>query len=238
MNLTYQNVRLDKVHKDVVARLKRFECLSKIRNLDFPMNHLNIVENNLIMMNKYYQDKILIDNKYSPKLDTWLLTLILNYLNSVKAYLNRKIKKIEKQALVNVDKVHILSIIKNNRKKNRDETALDLLVKIRDIFEHEEIKDITLTLTFNEDRINKRIMYQDIDLIKLFNDSFSMIQTMNLDISSYIEKTLTSLDLRHCTLFMNAFHRKYKEKQYTELFPGETPEEIKEYDDLISNLSI
>ncbi|MDR4968773.1 MAG: hypothetical protein RG740_04080 [Acholeplasmataceae bacterium] len=237
MSSNNQNETLDKAHKEIIKRLKRFQYLSNIRNIDFPMNHISIVENNLIMINKYYQERILIDTKYSPKLDMWLVTLIVNYLTSVKAYLNRKIKKVEKQSLIKIDKEHILSIIKNNRKKDRNETSLDRLVKIRDKFEHEEINDISLTLTFHKDKTQKTLMYQDMDLLQLFNDSFRMLKEMNHEISSYIEESLTSLDLRHCASFMNAFHRKYKENQYTELFPEETDEEIKKYDDMICNLS-
>lgn len=87
MSSNNQNETLNKAHKEIIKRLKRFRYLSNIRNIDFPMNHISIVENNLIMINKYYQESILTDNKYSPKLDMWLVTLIVNNLTSVKVVL-------------------------------------------------------------------------------------------------------------------------------------------------------
>lgn len=233
MNLNRNNNTLDKVRKDIINRLKRFDYLSKIRNIDFPMNHISIVENNLIMINEYYKEVILGDKNYKPKLDMWLITLIINYVSSVKAYLNRKIKKIEQQRLTKEDKDRILAIIRNYRKKDRNETPLDHLVTIRDRFEHDEIKDISLTLTFKENGIQKKLYYQDVDILNLFILSLQMLKKMNQEIASYIEITLSSSDSRHCALFMNAFNRYYKKKLYTELMPEETADEIKTYDDMI-----
>lgn len=236
MNLNSQNNTLDKIRKDIVSRLKRFDYLSKIRNIDFPMNHISIVENNLIMINEYYKEVILGDKKYNPKLDMWLITLIINYVSSVKAYLNRKIKKIEQQRLIKEDKDQILAIIRNYRKKDRNETPLDHLVRIRDRFEHEEIKDISLTLTFKENGIQKKLFYQDADILNLFILSFQMLKKMNQEIAAYIEETLVSLDLRQCALFMNAFNRHFNKKPYTLLMPDETESEMKQYDKMIVEL--
>lgn len=237
MKIVDQNNSLDKERRIILEKLKRFEYLSNIRSIDFPMNHLSIVENNLIMINEYYREIIMGDKNYSPTLDMWLVTLIINYVSSVKSYLNRKIKKIEKQKLIKDDKDNILSIVRAHRKKDRKDTSIEKLVEIRDRFEHEEIKDISLTLTFKENGFQKKVYYKDIDLLKLFTDSFSELKDMNSEVAIYIEKTLSSLDLRYCALFMNAFNRHFNKKPYTLLDPEETSDEINTFDNLINTLA-
>ncbi|MCF7931414.1 MAG: hypothetical protein K9L02_07900 [Acholeplasmataceae bacterium] len=223
---------IDKERASTLGKLNRFTYLQSIRNLDFPMNTVSICKINLDVINNYYEKNILLNKNYSPKLDMILITLITNYLSSIKAYLNRKKREIQNRRLINKDLTMLLQIFEKYRKAKRSETKLDQLITIRDQFEHEKISDIVLTITHN----SKRITYKTIDLLELFNDSFDEISQMNKEICVYIEKEMKAINLRNCVLFMNAFNRYYGKKPYSELFPEEATYESDEYDKKILEL--
>ena len=63
------------------------------------------------------------------------------------------------------------------------------------------------------------------------------LDAMNNEIESYINLILDSLNLRQNCLFLNAFFRKHKGRNYTLLFPEETVFEIAMYDEIIERLS-
>ena len=226
---------LDKERSKVLENLKAFDLLSQCRNLDFPNNTLYICATNLEAFSLYYENVVLTDD-YRIKLDYILVTHIINYLSSVKSYLNRKKRAIERTAINGNYKNGLLMIFEKYWKAKRLKTNIDKVIKLRDKFEHEKISGISLHMEMYEDRIEKTLMINETNINKLFIDSFNDLKILDQEINLYIESELRKLNLRHCCLFMNAFNRAYGKNPYIKIFPEETKEEIDHYDKLICAL--
>ena len=221
--------KLQKRRKEVLIRLEKFQNLQKCSNVDFPNNYKYLYENNLKFYHEYYTKCVLKPN-YRIKLDTILVTHIINYLSSVKSYLNRKKKSIETLD-IKYYKNNILKIIEKYwTPKHEILTKIDLLINIRDEFEHSKIDSISLKSIISENEWKKIVMYKEVDLNQLFIDTCAELDRMNKEIENFIAREQEILNLRDCVLFMNAFEKRFNNGTYTIIAPEPTEEEIKQYD--------
>lgn len=220
--------KLEKRRKDVLCRLEKFKSLQKCNNIDFPNNYYYLYENNLKFYLEYC-DKCVSKPNYKIKLDTIIITHILNYLSSVKSYLNRKKQSIE-QLDIKYYKNDILKIIEKYwTPKHIVTTKIDLLISIRDKFEHEKINDISLQSIITPNEWKKFVMYKEIDLNKLFVEAKDELRKMNEEIENFINSEQKTLNLRDCVLFMNSFEKRFNNRTFTNIFPEPTEDEIKKY---------
>ena len=230
-------MKIDKEYKKTLKKMKDFENLSKCRNMDFPNNLDNICRNNLSIFMSYYNKEIKNKIDYKIKFDYMLITFIYNYLASLKSYMNRKKRYIDKN-VPSEYKIEIEAIVQKYWKSNRGLTLLDKLILIRDRMEHENLTSgIVLNVSYYKDHIEQILTIDGIDIVKSFNDIMVSLIGLNKEINDYINKKLGDINLRHCALFLNAFHKKYKKKEFTNLFPEATEHEIIKYDNLIDKLS-
>lgn len=225
---------LEKQYKKSQEQLKLFEQLQKGRNIDFPKNLKNFYLINYKIFKDYYCN-VVCNIKYDLKTDYTLRVLIYNYIASVKSYINRKRRKIEK-IIPSIYLKDVTLIILKYNKAHRKETKIDKLVAIRDVFEHDEIDNISLTKTFYSDHVDYCLKYDNLDLSILFEECNNEIEKMNDEIEKYVQSELDKLNLRYNCLFMNAFYRKFKNETYTNLFPEETKDEKEYFDELINKL--
>lgn len=230
-------MKIDKEYKKTLKKMKNFENLSKCRNMDFPNNLDNICRNNLSIFMSYYNKQIKNKTDYKIKFDYTLITFIYNFLASLKSYINRKKRYIDKNVPSEYKK-EIETIVQKHWKSKRKLTLLDKLILIRDRMEHENLTSgIVLNVSYYKDYIEQILTIDGIDIVKSFNDSMVTLASLNEEINDYINKELSNINLRHCALFLNAFHKKYKKKEFTRLFPEATKHEIIKYENLIDKLS-
>jgi len=228
---------INKKRDEVMERLKNFQALQEYRNMDFPKNLLNVCKNNLQFYFAYFNSVICNKNDYRPKLDTVLVTYIINYLSSVKSYINRKKRSIEGKKVPGIYKNSMLSIIEKYwTKRGQKVTKIDILIEIRDKFEHECIEGISIRTEYNQDSIFKTVMIGEANINALFVDAYKELELMNEEIEKYLKVEMDKINLRDCILFMNAFNRFYNKQVYSLLFPEETEEEIEAYDNLLKEL--
>lgn len=237
--------KLQTEYKLINNKLKNFNSLQNCRNMDFPNNLDKVCKINFNSYFGYYRKTIENNNLYNPKFDYNLITLIYNYVTSVKSYLNRKKRYIEKK-VYSKNKGDVLIIFEKYWKTNRYTTNFDKLVAIRDLMEHENLLNgFSLNRAYYKDYVDTKLMYQlnlkntsiDVDVNALFILSQKNINDMNTEITNYVNDTLHKLNLRDCSLFLNAFYRKFKNENFTQLFPEETIEEMKIYDKIIEDLN-
>lgn len=227
---------LEKKRKQMENRCKNFEKLSKCRNMDFPDNLTHICKINLDILNIYYENKIKGKLNYKLKYDYMLSTVIYNFLASLKSYLNRKKKDIEKR-VPNDNKKDIIAIFEKYWKASRKQTTIDKLIIIRDRMEHNKITSgVILNRTYREDYIEDHLMVDNIEIIPESNNAFNELKKLNEEIGIYIEQELSKLRLRESCLFLNAFNRRFNIKPFTQLIPEETDYEIKLFDEEIERL--
>lgn len=239
--MRYEMSNKDEIHseyKRINDLIVKFRNLQDCSNIDFPKNPINNCKNNLAILIEYYNNKISGNMAYRIKLDTILTTYINNYLTSVKSYLNRKKRSYENANLCTEDKRQILDIFEKYRKSGRQDTILDKIISIRDTFEHDEINNISLQVIINptNEKVTSNLMYKDTNLLGLFLRGHKELESLNGDIEEYILNEQNKINLRHCSLFMNAFHRHFDKEPLTLLFPEETEEEINKYDVIIHKL--
>ena len=172
---------------------------------------------------------------YRFMLDDVLITYVLNYLSCVKGYLNRKIKRIDKNVEAE-NKNAILSIVSTFWHRTRKQTALDTVVEIRNKFEHEKIDGIRLEITINKDKIIKRLMYENYNLIQLFVDAYRELKILDQKIKEFVEKKISDCNLRECALFKIRFSERFKTGYRLVLEPEPTEEEISKMDEYIDDL--
>jgi len=229
-------MELNKKYEEMIKRYNAILDLQKFRNADFPNNTIYLCKNNLSFFIQY-ANRSFSHSSYSPKLDTILVTHILNYLSSYKSYLNRKKRNVECIKATRFKK-EILHIIEKYLTPGRSiNTDVDKLVALRNFFEHEKIDNIKMQTTILEDRVEKSFYYKDNDLIKLFNDAYRQLEVMNTEIENYIGESIKLLNLGEIAMFLNAFNKFYNKPPFTSLSPVPTEEEIKFYDNLIVTLS-
>lgn len=227
---------LEKKKKEIEKSLKNFEKLSKCRNMDFPNNLTQICKINLKLLNDYYETKINENIRYELKYDYILITFIYNFLASLKSYLNRKKKDIERRVPVE-NKQDLLNIFEKYWKAARNQTIIDQLIIIRDRMEHDTITTgIALNRSYWNDHIKDCLVVDNLEIITAANDSLKELERLDLEIKDYIEQQLSKLNLRECCLFLNAFNRHFNKKPFTQLFPEETEYEIRIFDNEIKNL--
>lgn len=227
---------LEKNRKAAIKRLKNFELLSKCRNMDFPNNLTYICKINLDVLKDYYENKIKNNISYKLKFDYVLTTFVYNYLASLKSYLNRKKKDIEKRVPFE-NKKDILDIFEKYWKARRNKTIIDKLIIIRDRMEHDIIiSGIVLNRQYWDNYIEDRLMVDDIEIISATCNAYDEISKLNEEISAYIEKELSKLNLRENCLFLNAFNRKFNKPPFTSLIPEETDLEKQIFDEKIEIL--
>ncbi len=227
---------LENKKKEIEKRLKNFEKLSKCRNLDFPDNLTHICKINLDLLNKYYETKINGKLEYKLKYDYALMTFIYNFLASLKSYLNRKKKDIERRVPVE-NKEYVLKIFERYWKARRNTTIIDRLVNIRDRMEHDKISSgFNLKRTYWQDHIEDHLIVDNLEIVVEANKALEELKKLNTEIEQYIALELSKLKLRECCLFLNAFNRRFKRKPFTQLMPEETLEEIKVFDNEIERL--
>lgn len=226
---------LEKRKRETDERLKTFNSLQEYRNMDFPMNMLLICKNNLAILLDYFT-KAMQNPNYRFKLDTIVQTYIINYLNSVKGYINRKLKTIDHGVRCDY-KNDMVAIIRNYwHKGHKRITSVDKVIELRNCFEHEKIDNITFKTTFNNESIKYNLLYKDEDLLALFIACFCEMESMNKDIEAFIETTLKKCNLYDATMFNNAFIKHFEKGEAALLYPEPTENEIKKYDDLIDVL--
>lgn len=200
-------------------------------------NNIIYLENNLILYRDHIQKNVFGNTHYRIEADTILITHILNYVCQVKAYLNRKKRAIEKNFKY-AYKDEILKIFEKYWKANRRVTKLDVLIMIRDQFEHERLSGFAIQYSFDGKIKREQIMIEDRDISVLFYDAYIEIKKMNSEITDYINQEMRKIDLKHCLHFMYAFHRKYKVEPYhNQVMIPESQEDIILYDKLIKDLS-
>lgn len=227
---------LEKKKKEMERRFKNFKELSNCRDMDFPNNLTHICKINLDILNNYYEYKIKDNLNYQLKYDYLLITFIYNFLASIKSYLNRKKRDIEKR-VPNENKKEILDIFEKYWKKNRRETIIDNLVFVRDKMEHENITSGgVLKRAIWQDRIEDHLLINNIEIIENANKAFKEINNLNNDIDKYIEEKLSKLKLRECSLFLNAFYRRFKNERFIQILPEETELEIETFNNEIEYL--
>ena len=227
---------LENKRKQMENKWKNFYQLSKCRNMDFPENLTHVCRINLDILNSYYENKINGKLNYKLKYDYMLITIIYNFLASLKSYLNRKKKDIEKR-VPNNNKKDIIAIFEKHWKAGRKETNIDKLILIRDRMEHDKIMSgVILNRKHWEDHIEDLLMVDNIEIIPESNNAFNELKKINEEIEKYIEQELSKLKLRESCLFLNAFNRRFNKKPFTQLFPEETDYEIKLFDKEIERL--
>jgi hypothetical protein len=182
-----------------------------------------------------YFNNVVCQQQYELRTDYTIKVLMYNFIASVKSYLNRKQKRIN-LVVPNKYKKSINFICKKFWKAKRNETSLDKLIILRDIFEHEEISKISLNITFWNDHIDYQLRYEDLDLIEICTKSIGELDSMNNEIETLVETELSKLNLRDNTLFLNSFYKKFKAEEYAVLMPEATKEETKHFDELIECL--
>lgn len=228
--------RLEEARKNALYNLNLFGKLQKARNMDFPSNLNYFYKQNYSIFTKYF-DNTVCNLKYNLKTDYTIRVLIYNFVASVKAYLNRKQKRLN-SIIPSEYKDKIYAIFKKHWKASRNETSLDKLIYIRDIFEHEEISNISLVRIIWQDHIDYHLKYHDLDLLEICSKSIDELDSMNKEIERFVEIELSKLNLRDNSLFMNLFYKKFKGKNYTQLIPESTEDETKYFDNLIENLIV
>ena len=226
--------KLEKIKNQIEERYKNGSILQKYRNLDFPNNPKEICRNNLVILHNYF-DGVMSKDNYSVTLDTLVLTYTINYVNSVKGYINRKRKAIEK-GVSSKYKDSILDIIAKYWHKDRNESAFDTVISIRNEFEHNSIDGIKLKITLKKDKTIKQLMLNDIDLLSLFDKSYSEIERLDNEIKNYIEKEIEKCNLWDCVMFKNAFSKRFNGTFKMIMNPEPTQEECLRYDKLIKDL--
>ena len=231
--------KIDKEYKVALDNAKNFSALSQCRHLDFPSNRKEIALKNLQTYLDYYKKIISAElgwRGYHPRGDYVLVTNILNCLSSVKSYLNRKKREIDNKDIIGTYKTGLQNIYAKYWKSKRNETCIDKLIILRDIFEHDKISGISIKALHNADRVEKFVMINDVDFNKLLIGAYAEIEKLDEEIKQYVEEQLSKLNLRHNILLLNAFHRFFKKKHYSLLFPEETVEEKEHYDNYILSL--
>lgn len=226
---------LDREYRKAIRNVELFRALQKCRELDFPKNLNYIYLQNFSSLSYYYK-ALMYTLTYSIKTDYTVRTLVYNFVASVKSYLNRKRKRIDK-IVPSEYKKDIQGILEKYWKSGREKTAIDKIVIIRDRFEHEEISDLSLTQEIYADKTVYTFKYKQDNFLMLAKNCVDELDAMNNEIESYINLILDSLNLRQNCLFLNAFFRKHKGRNYTLLFPEETVFEIAMYDEIIERLS-
>lgn len=226
---------LDREYRKAIRNVELFRALQKCRELDFPKNLNYIYLQNFSSLSYYYK-ALMCTLTYSIKTDYTVRTLVYNFVASVKSYLNRKRKRIDK-IVPSEYKKDIQGILEKYWKSGREKTAIDKIVIIRDRFEHEEISDLSLTQEIYADKTVYTFKYKQDNFLVLAKNCVDELDAMNNEIESYINLILDSLNLRQNCLFLNAFFRKHKGRNYTLLFPEETVFEIAMYDEIIERLS-
>ena len=84
-------------YKKALRNVELFRDLEKCREMDFPKNLNFIYVQNFNLLVTYYETSMC-SITYSIKTDYTVRTLVYNYVASIKAYLNRKRKRIDKSA--------------------------------------------------------------------------------------------------------------------------------------------
>lgn len=217
-----------------LRNVEMFGKLQKCRSMDFPKNLNFIYIQNFNFLVAYYKTTMCSIN-YSINTDYTVRTLVYNYVASIKAYLNRKRKRVDK-IVPPLYKKEVQSIMEKYWKSGRKETFIDKVVGIRDVFEHEEISDLAFRKEIYSDKIIYILKYINDDFFDLAQKCMKELEAMNLEIEAYIESALNDLNLRDNCLFLNAFYRKYKGKAYTTLSPEESEAEKNYYDKIIESL--
>ena len=228
--------KLNYEYQKAKKNVKMFGGLQKCRNLDFPQNLNYIYKQNFSLLTSYFETVMCLPS-YRLKTDYTIRTLLYNFVASVKAYLNRKRKRIDSE-VPSEYKNGIYAIFQKYWKSGRETTAVDKVVVIRDKFEHEKIDGFKLTRAFGEDRIETKLIYEigEMNLLKLCRNAIEELDQMNLEIDSFVAASLDKLNLRHNSLFLNAFYCRFHGKIYTQLLPEEEAWEINYYDQLINAL--
>ena len=85
-------MKLDERYNKEKDKIKLFKALTDCRHMDHPNNLNDICFINLKMFNAYCINNIFDNIDYTIKRDYNLVTLIYNYLASLKSYLNKKLK--------------------------------------------------------------------------------------------------------------------------------------------------
>lgn len=225
---------LEREYRKAMRNVELFRALQKCCELDFPKNLNYIYLQNFNSLSYYYKT-LMCTLTYSIQSDYTVRTLVYNFVASVKSYLNRKRKRIDK-IVPSEYKKDIQGILEKYWKSGRKKTAIDKIVIIRDRFEHEEITDLSLVKEIYTDKIVYIFKYKQDDFLMLAKNCVDELGSMNSEIESYINLNLDSLHLRQNCLFLNAFFRKHKGKNYTLLFPEETAVEIAMYDEMVERL--
>lgn len=227
--------QLDKELKKAKQALQLFEKLQKVRNMDFPKNPEFLYLLNYNILVDYFNNKMC-KFEYKFKTDYYQRLFVYNFVASIKSYLNRKQKTINAIVPQNY-KYDINNIYQKYWKSKRTETALDYLVSIRDIFEHEKIDNLRFETIIWQDHIDFYFKYKNFDLLQIGEKAIKEIKLMNNEIEKYVEIELSKLNLRHNCLFINAFNKQYNKNDNLNIFPEPTQEEIDYYDKLIQKLS-
>lgn len=227
---------LEKKRKEVKNRISSFASLQKYRNLDFPMNTLFICKNNLFILTEYFNETMKKPG-YQLTLDTIFETYVVNYLNSVKGYINRKVTSIDKGPKCDY-KDGMTSIIRKYwHTSHKNITYIDKVIDLRNRFEHEQIDNMTLKKTYSENGIDYQLIHEDTDLLELFMNCYSELERMSKEIECFINEKIRECNLRDCVLFQQAFDRKFSIKNDDVLFPEPTKEENENYDRIIDELA-
>lgn len=227
--------KLEKKRKEINMKLETFKVFQHYRNLDFPMNTLNVCGNNLSFLLNYFENTMSKPN-YEIRLDTLLQTHVINYLNSVKGYVNRKKRAIEKSTKCCYKKDLLVIIEKYWHKNHSNLTSIEKVIELRDHFEHEKIDGLCLIKKYSRESTQLFLKYNEVDLLILFIDCYKELKNMNDEIENFIESRLKELNLRDCILFNEAFNRKFGIKEEYGLEPPANIDEISKYDSIIDEL--
>ena len=227
-------MKINKYYNENLEKIKIYQKLSRCKNFDYPNNMTNICFINLKMFLLYF-NKIKKDVYYRAKNDYNLITYIYNYLASIKSYLNRKYKAIEKIFPMPY-KTEIKAIFTLYWKAGRNKTTIDKLITLRNKFEHEDISGISLNRIYYKDKIIYKIKIKNYEIVSAFIKAYIELKEMKEKIETYGEDNLQSINLRQHILFINAFNKNFGKTKYCLLEPQETEQEIKFYDDLIKKL--
>ncbi|MCI8555867.1 MAG: hypothetical protein HFI85_04815 [Clostridia bacterium] len=232
-------MKLDERYNKEKDKIKLFKALTDCRHMDHPNNLNDICFINLKMFNAYCINNIFDNIDYTIKRDYNLVTLIYNYLASLKSYLNKKLKFI-KNKIPKPYKKQALKIfykfwdVYNNKTQK---SLIDKLIKIRNRIEHIDLTSgIKRKVMFNETSMITKIYIDDTDIIDAFNKSFEMLNSLNEELEKFLNENIQRMKIRDTFLFMNAYNRFNHLTRYTLLLPEETEEEIKYYDNIINQL--
>ena len=152
-------------YKKALRNVELFRDLEKCREMDFPKNLNFIYVQNFNLLVTYYETSMC-SITYSIKTDYTVRTLVYNYVASIKAYLNRKRKRIDK-IVPPFYKKEVQSIFEKYWKSKRTITSIDKVVGIRDVFEHEEISALAFIREMYDDKIVCVLKYKDVDFLDL-----------------------------------------------------------------------